>query len=147
MVYRYVNVRHPLGQLRDEMDRVLSGFFGRLPSGTSAAGSRGRPAVNLWETPQAVLAEMEVPGVNSEQIELAVVGEELSLSVRREDVAEEGVAYHRRERGVGKSTRLLRLPVEVDAEKVQAELRNGVLTITLPKAEGAKPRKIQVVSE
>ena len=146
MVYRYVGPRHPLGQLREEMDRLLSGFLGWFPSGPSSAAGRGQPAVNLWESGDALHAELEVPGIQSDQIEVSVVGNELSLAIRREDVDQEGVTYHRRERGVGGFTRVVRLPVEVDAEKVAAELRNGVLTVTLPKAESAKPRKIQVAS-
>ncbi len=144
MVYQYVGARHPLGQLRDEMDRLLSGFLGRLPTATGAAP--GQPPVNLWEDGDAVYAELEVPGVHNEQIDIAVVGDELSLGIRHQRAAPEGATYHRRERGAGSFTRVLRLPVEVDAERVQAELRDGVLTITLPKAESAKPRKIQVTA-
>jgi HSP20 family protein len=146
MVYRYVTSRQRLGQLREEMDRLMSGFLGWFPSGPSAVPGRGQPAVNLWEGGDALFAELELPGVKSDQIEVAVVGDELSLTIRREDVVQEGVTYHRRERAVGGFTRVVRLPLEVDAEKVAAELRNGVLTITLPKAESAKPRKIQVAS-
>lgn len=145
MVYRYVSPRQRLGQLRDEMDRLMSGFLGWFPTGSPSA-VRGQPAVNLWEDGDALFAEMEVPGVKSDQIEVSVVGDELSLAVRREDVAQEGVTYHRRERGVGSFTRVVRLPADVDADNVAAELRNGVLTVTLPKAESAKPRKIQVAS-
>jgi HSP20 family protein len=68
----------------------------------------------------------------------------LSLKVRRPEPQREGATYHRQERPVGEFSRLLRLPVEIDAGRVQADLRDGVLTITLPKAESAKPRKIAV---
>jgi len=146
MRYRHLSGRHPLNQLRDEMDRLLSGFFGWFPGGTSVVAGRGQPGVNLWESGDAVFAELEVPGIKSDQIDVSVVGDELSLAVRREDVEQEGVTYHRRERGVGSFTRVVRLPVEVDADKVQAEPRSGVLTVTLPKAESAKPRKIEVTS-
>lgn len=146
MVYRYMTTRHPLTQLRDEMDRLLSGFLGRFPVGPPLAPNRGQPAVNVWEVDDAVFAEMEVPGVKSDQIEVSVVGDELSLAIRREDIAQDGVTYHRRERGVGSYTRVVRLPVEIDADHVQAQLRNGVLTVTLPKAESAKPRKIEVAA-
>jgi HSP20 family protein len=83
---------------------------------------------------------------DGDQIEISVVGNELSLKVQRPDLAQDGVAYHRRERPTGNFTRVLRLPVEVNADKVQAELAHGVLTLTLPKAESAKPRKIKVAT-
>jgi len=146
MVYRYVSPRHPLSQLREEMDRLLSGFLGWFPGGSSPAAGRGHPAVNVWESGDALHAELEVPGVRGDQIEVSVVGDELSLAIRREEVDQEGVTYHRRERAVGGFTRVVRLPMEVDADRVAAELRNGVLTVTLPKADSAKPRKIQVAS-
>jgi HSP20 family protein len=71
---------------------------------------------------------------------------DLTIKIQRPDVAEDGVAYHRRERPVGDFTRVLRLPCEVNADKVAAELQNGVLTLKLPKAEAAKPRKINIKS-
>jgi HSP20 family protein len=75
-----------------------------------------------------------------------VVGNELVIQGRRMDLDEEGVSYHRRERGVGEFKRVLRLPVEVDADKVEATLHDGVLLVKLPKAAAAKPRKIQVAA-
>lgn len=146
MVYRFASTRHPLNQLRDEMDRLLSGFLGWFPSGTMPVAGRAQPAVNLWESGEAVFAELEVPGVKADQIDLSVVGDELTLTVRRENGGGEGVTYHRRERPVGAFTRVFRLPAEVDPAKVNAELRSGVLTVTLPKAEAVKPRKIQVAA-
>ena len=105
---------------------------------------RSQPAVNVWEQHDALMVEMEVPGVKSDQLDISVAGGELSVKVNRPDVAQEGVTYHRRERPVGSFSRIVRLPVEVDADRVEADLRDGVLTITLPKAESAKPRKINV---
>ncbi len=146
MTYRYGIPRYPLHQLRDEMDRLLTGVSQWLPGGAVPAAGRGQPAVNAWESGEALHAEVEVPGVSADQIDLAVVGDALNLTVRREEKPEQGITYHRRERPVGSFTRVLRLPVEVDADRVSADLRNGVLTVTMPKAEAAKPRKIPVAS-
>jgi len=146
MVFRYVSSRHPIHQLRNEMDRLLNGFLGNVGELSWPLAPRGRPAVNLWETEDALMAELELPGVKSDQLELSVVGDELSIKVQRPDVEQQEVTYHRRERGVGSFARVLRLPVEVDAERVEAELRHGVLTITLPKSEAARPRRIEVAS-
>lgn len=149
MVFRYVSPRSPMYQLRREMDRVLSGFadnLGHVAEGAWSLASRGQPAVNVWETSEAVSLELEVPGVKSEDLEISVTGNELSIKVERREPEEEGVSYHRRERPVGTFSRVLRLPVEVDSDRVEAELRHGVLTIKLPKAEAARARKIDVAS-
>jgi HSP20 family protein len=144
MVLGYRHTRHPLHQLRDEMDRLLTGFFGPAADGFLPAAFRNQPAVNVWERADALMVEMEVPGVKSDQLDISVAGGELSIRIQRPEAAEEGVTYHRRERPVGSLGRVLRLPVEVNADRVEAEIRDGVLTITLPKAENAKPRKINV---
>ena len=133
----------PFQQLRSEMDRLLNGFLGAATNGGS---SRHQPAVNLWDENDALMVELEIPGVKSDQIDISVAGLDLTIKIQRPDVAEDGVAYHRRERPVGDFTRVLRLPCEVNADKVTAELQNGVLTLKLPKAEAAKPRKINVKS-
>ena len=146
MVFRYRNLPHPVHQLRDEMDRLLSGVFGRTAVWQWPGAAGGQPAVNVWESEDALKVELEVPGLKHNQLDVSVVGDELSLKVERPDVRQEGVTYHRRERPAGSFSRVLRLPVEVDPDRVEAELCDGVLTIRLPKAESAKPRKIKVAS-
>lgn len=134
---------NPLNQLRTEMDKLFSGF---LPEAHEAfwPGARNQPAVNLWETPEAVHVELEVPGTKGDELDLSVVGNQLTVRIERPDLQQDGVTYHRRERPVGTFTRVLELPTDVNADQVAAELHNGVLTVTLPKAEAAKPRKISV---
>jgi HSP20 family protein len=146
MVLSYRNPRSSLQQLRSDVDRLVSGFLGSLPEVPWPGAGRSQPAVNIWEEPDALMAELEVPGVKPEEVEISVVGGELSLKIDRPEVQEQGVTYHRRERPVGTFTRVLRLPTDVDADRVEAELRDGVLTVRLPKAESAKPRKIKVAS-
>lgn len=144
MVFGYHSTRHPLHQLRNEMDRLLTGFFGPAADGFLTAAFRNQPAVNVWEQDDALKVEMELPGVKKEQIDIAVAGGELSIKIDRPESTEEEVVFHRRERPTGPLTRVLRLPIEVNADRVEAALRDGVLTVTLPKAESAKPRKINV---
>lgn len=146
MLTRYRGLRYPVAHLRDEMDRLLTGFFGQPIEGLWPSAGRGQPALNLWEQSDALVAELEVPGVTAEQIDVSVVGGELSLQLQRPELQQEGVTYHRRERPVGALSRVLRLPADVDGNNVQAELKDGVLTITLPKAEESKPRKIRVTA-
>ena len=143
MVIR-INTRHPIHQLRDEMDRLLTGFAGRAPNVGWPFVGRGHPAANLWEEGDTLMVEMELPGVESDQVDISVAGGELTIEVKRPDLHEEGVVYHRRERSSGDFHRTLRLPADVDTSKVEAKLQDGVLTVSLPKAESAKPRKIKV---
>jgi HSP20 family protein len=146
-VFRRTNGLIPLAQLRDEMDRLASDFFGpqsgRLPARWSWT-AQGFPALNVWEDGEVLYAEAEVPGMKSEDLDVSVVGSDLTIRGRRGGEAHEGAAYHRQERGTGEFNRVLRLPVEVDAGKVEASLTDGVLLIKLPKAESAKPKKIKV---
>lgn len=136
----------PLGQLRDEVDRLFNEFVGGLSQfpAPSFVGRRGFPALNIWESPEAVHVEAELPGVDAKDLEINVVGKELTLKGQRVAEAKEGETYHRRERAIGAFTRLVKLPVEVNPDAVHATLRGGVLEVTLPKAEVAKPRKISV---
>lgn len=146
MVFRYAGNRHPIEQLRNDMDRLFTGFLGNAAQVGWPLGGRSRPAVNVWEDSAAIYVELELPGVKNDQLELSVAGGELSIRVERPNVEPEGVTYHRRERGVGSFARVLRLPVDVNADKVEAELAGGVLTITLPKSDAARPRKIEVAT-
>ena len=137
---------NPIWQLRGEMDRLLSGVFGQSVDGITPGAGSGQPAVNVWESGEDVLAEIELPGVSSNQIDVSVLGDELTIKVERPDVTQADATYHRRERPAGSFTRTLKLPCAIDAERVEADLNQGVLTLKLPKAEAAKPRKINVAS-
>lgn len=144
MITHYRGLYSPLHQFRSEMDRLLTGFLGPAADGLLPPLLGNQPAVNCWETDGAVMVEMEVPGLKKEHLDLSVSGGELTMKIDRPDLVQEGVVYHRRERPVGAISRVLQLPVEVDANRVEAELHDGVLTLHLPKAESVKPRKIKV---
>ena len=92
------------------------------------------------------MVELEVPGIKGDQVDISVTGGELTVKINCPEVQQENVTYHRRERPAGSVSRILRLPVEINSDRVEAELHDGVLLITLPKAESAKTRKINVVS-
>jgi len=102
------------------------------------------PALNIWEDRDNFFAEAELPGVDEERLEVFTIGDELTIRGKREPLSGKGVTYHRQERGTGEFERVITLPSDVDAEKVEAKLHNGVLTIALPKAETARPHKIEV---
>ena len=101
MVFGYRGTRYPFHQLRDEMDRLLTGFFGPGVDGFLPPVFRSQPAANVWEQDDALLVEMEVPGIKSDQVDISVAGGELSVKIDRPETDQEGVTYHRRERPVG----------------------------------------------
>ncbi len=139
------NALAPFDQLRREIAHLLDEFD---PLGVRGAlsGSSAFPAVNVWEGGEYLYAEAEVPGVTQDNLEILVVGNELTIKGRRPMPEEKDVSYHRRERGAGDFSRVITLPVEIEADKVEASLKDGVLTLKLPKAEQARPRKISVKS-
>jgi HSP20 family protein len=129
-----------MNRLQEEMNRV----FGRF---TGADGRRGEgyPLVDLWQDDDNLYVEAELPGMDLNDLEIYVTGgNQLSIKGERKPPAVERGNWHRQERGYGSFSRFFELPVDVDEGKVAAEFRNGVLTITLPKRQEAKPRKIAV---
>ena len=148
MVRYHIHALPQLGRFRTEMDRLLNDFLNRAEGPVAGDGtSSGYPAVNVWQQDDEVFVEAEAPGLKSEDLEISVIGNALTLKGRRPDAPPEKAVFHRRERGVGEFQRVLRLPVEVDGDKVQARLTDGVLLVTLPKAEAAKPRRIPVSTQ
>ncbi len=135
-----------LYQLRDEMERMFSNLTAHptVAGATRFVTGREFPAVNVWEDNDSVYAECELPAVRTEDLDISVMGDELTIKGRRSETPEPQATYHRRERAVGAFARTVRLPSEIASDRVEASLRDGVLLVTLPKAETAKPRKVQV---
>jgi HSP20 family protein len=132
-----------ISQLRDEVDRLFESFgFG---DGRWPALAQAYPAVNVWEDDNHVYAEAELPGMELSDLEIYVTGgNQLTIKGERKQPTADRAFWHRQERGFGSFTRVLTLPVDVDPEKVEARLHNGLLTITMPKSETARRRKITV---
>jgi HSP20 family protein len=147
MLLSRINNEVPVDRLRAHMDRVFHDFFGNGPN-LEPFGARVFPAVNLWEDDQAVFVEAELPGIKLEDLELTMENNELTIKGQRlVEHKDESPVYRRRERGQGAFARTMRLPVDIDAENVSANLRDGVLTVTLPKAEAVRPRKIEIQAQ
>jgi len=132
----------------DEVDRLrqeVDNLFGSFLSGTESSFSRVYPALNLSEKDNTLYVRAELPGVKPEDLDISVVEGRLLIGGERKiDVVEQKASYHRREREAGFFRRTIGLPVKVDTSMVAANMKNGVLTITLPKSEEAKPKKITV---
>ncbi len=131
---------------RREMDRLFE-RWGFEPYGWLELGL-GYPAVNIWEDESNVYAEAELPGMNLEDLEIYVTGRnQLSIKGERKAPQVEKGQWLRQERPFGVFQRIITLPVDVDADKVEARLQNGVLTITMPKCAECQPKKIPVRAE
>lgn len=135
----------PLGRLQDEMNRLLEGFFEEMPVGRGFGAMY--PGVNLWEEEEAAYLEAELPGLTLGDIEVSVMGNAVSIQGERKLPEMKEATYYRRERATGRFSRTMTLPWEINAEKVEAKLHEGILTVRLPKAESAKPKKIKVLPQ
>jgi HSP20 family protein len=150
MIYRRVfdfptfRVSSPFGEverMRRQMDRLFEDAMS--PHRPPQAGVF--PLLNLTEDKDRYYVRAELPGVKADELEIQVTGKNLSISGERKISAEdESARYHRREREAGTFSRMIGLPGEVDTDKVEANLENGILTILVPKAEIAKPKQITV---
>ena len=140
--YRMPFATREVDRMQQEMNRLFESYY---PMRMRTAP--GYPAMNIWTNEEGIQLTAEVPGVHPEDIDINVVGETLTLNgERKADELEEGSRYHRQERGYGKFTRSIQLPFPVNVSGVEATFKNGVLNITLPRAEEDKPRKIAVKS-
>ena len=140
------NVLREMENLRREMDQVFRGFgASRLlaPSFLPGLEFEEYPRINMSEDENNIYVEALVPGIEPEEINLTVMKGTLTLSGERKEEAE-NKTWHRRERGAGKFIRAVELPVGVNTEQVKASYNSGILTVTLPKTEESRPRKIDV---
>jgi HSP20 family protein len=135
------------GALRRQINRVFEDFglsdleFTGLPE---AAGEWG-PALDVAETPESFVVKAELPGIDPKQVEISVIGNTLTIKGEKQAEKEEkGKTWHRVERSYGAFTRTFTPPVAVRADKIEAEAKDGVFTITLPKSTEALPKKIAV---
>ena len=134
--------REPFQSLREEMQDLAGRFWGEEGDGWLLGGA---PSIDLSETDNSVEVKMDLPGIKANEIDIQVNGNLLTVSgERKEEKEEKGKTFHRVERRLGSFSRSVTLPCAVLEKEAAAECREGVLTITLPKAEEAKTHKIQV---
>jgi HSP20 family protein len=133
-----------VAQWDSDVNRLFDNFFGK-PVATSNGERMWAPALDMYETKDEIVLNFELPGVRDKDVTLSIMGDVLTLKGERtfdRDVKDEG--YHHTERVYGKFERSVQLPMEVQAEKVQATYRDGMLEVKLPKAEEVKPREIKI---
>jgi HSP20 family protein len=138
--------REPVGALREEVDELFENFFG-TPAITSAL-EMTVPSIDVAETDEAIEVTTDLPGIKAEEVNVEIRNGLLTISgeTSEEKKTEEGNGrkYHRIEGRTGSFSRTVRLPCDVRQDKVDAQLKDGVLTVKLPKAEEAKSKKITV---
>lgn len=134
-----------LVSIQDELSRLFGRTFGGAESIRPTAAGVWMPSMDVFETEDKIVAKLELPGIDSDEVDVSVEDSTLTVSGSREfsdEVNEEN--YHRVERRYGSFTRAITLPQTADTEQVNATFDKGVLTIEIGKAERAKPKKIQV---
>jgi len=152
MIYRrlfgYPNyrIRSPfeeLERMRRQMDRMYDDA--RAPSQQAHAGVF--PMINLTEDVNKYFVRAELPGLKADELDIQVTANNLSISGERKiEAVDKSARYHRRERDAGRFSRVMGLPGDIDPEKVEAKLKNGILTVAISKATIAKPKQITVSS-
>ena len=131
--------------LREAMDRLFEESFVRPWAGWMMPAGAETLAVDMYETDDAIIVKTAIPGVKPEDLDISIAGD--TLTIRGETKAEEEVKeedYIRRERRYGAFCRSLTIPVPIVADEAEAEFENGILTLTLPKAEEIRPKTIKV---
>jgi HSP20 family protein len=129
-------------QVRREMLRLLDAVTGET---FGEVGAGVFPPVNITQDNDNFYVRAEVPGINPKELAISAMRNRLSLSGKREiPMEKDRVSYHRKERAEGTFSRTVTLPAEVDAERVDARYSDGILNLTLPKSEQAKPRQIPI---
>ncbi len=139
----------PFTELRSTMDRLFDEGFSRPWRFLGTEGELGAFPVEVSETDNEVHVKAALPGVNPDEVEISVVNDILSIKAEhREEAEHDGKkGYFRREIRYGSYHRSLSLPTSVDVEKAEAKFKNGMLYLTLPKAEAARPKQIKVRAE
>ncbi len=132
--------------LRDELNNLFE-----LPAGNPGRQAQlfsgWTPALDLYQNNDNVVAVVEIPGMRKEDIDISLHDGMLTIAGERQPSSSEGDNDERTERFTGKFRRSVTLPTRVDASKVNASYKDGILTVTLPKAEEAKPKKVAVTIE
>lgn len=150
MIYRRLfnvptwRIRSPfeeLHRMRHQLDRLFEDV--EAPHQRMSAGVF--PLINLTEDKEKYYVRAELPGVKGEELDIQVAANNLAISGERKIAAEEeGARYHRKEREAGSFSRMIGLPGDINSDKVDAKLENGILTVVVAKAEAAKPKQITV---
>ena len=151
MIYRSAfglptwNIRNTFDEL-SRMRRQMDHLFDSISSGGQTGYKSGVfPALNVTEDKDHYYVRAELPGITADALDIEAAGKKLSISGERQiHAAGKDAKYHRRERESGRFSRVITVPGDINAAKVEASLKNGILNVVLPKAEATKPRQISI---
>ena len=130
-------------RMRREMESLMDRLAGASGDGQMAGVF---PPVNVAEDGDHYYVRALVPGLDPSQLDVSVVNQTVTISGKRQAAAEDGASYHRKERPEGSFSRSVTLPALFEGAAVEAKYVDGILTLTLPKPEAAKPRRVTVES-
>jgi HSP20 family protein len=151
MAWELTNTRpfKDIEKARSEMDRLLDTFlFGKPKTSGFAEGGEWEPPIDVAETESELIVNVEIPGVDPKDIDISLSGDTLFIEgEKKAETEEKEEDYHLLERNYGSFTRSIRLPVEVQSDKISASYKNGVLTVVLPKPERAQKKEIKIKVE
>lgn len=133
-----------MGLLRGRLDNVFNEFDRSMTYGPQWSVTSSYPQTNLYDKGDHFELAAKIPGLSKEDLNVKIQGNYLEISGTRNVTAPEGYRVHRNELGSASFTRSLTLPSEVASDKVTAKLKDGILVLTLPKSEAAKPRQISI---
>lgn len=135
-----------LSTIREEMNRLFDDFFTALPERRrELLEGEWLPSIDVAETDDSVVVKAELPGVNQSDVDITIVNDVLTLKGEKKEEKEiKKENYHRVERSYGSFQRTVSLPTGVQADKAKAVYKDGILTVTVPKSEEAKPKTIKI---
>jgi HSP20 family protein len=138
-----IRVRDPFATLA-AVQRAMDNAMGNDWFGGRTAGAGAYPPVNVFNEGEDFVVVAELPGVKKEDLDVQVRGDTLRIKGKKTVGHEVKASVHRRERSAGDFDRTLTLPAQLDAGKVSADYRDGVLTVRLPRAESERPRTVAI---
>jgi len=138
-----IRMRDPFATLR-AVQRAMETAMGNEWLGAATAGAGAFPLVNVFNDGEDFVLVAELPGVRKEDLDIQVRADTVRIQGKKSVAYEEGASVHRRERAAGQFDRTLTLPAQLDAAKVTAEYRDGVLTLRLPRAETERARTVAI---
>ena len=128
--------------LREAMDQLFNDAFTRP---VSMSGGSVAPAIDLYQNDDSVVVKAALPGLKAEDVQISVTADVLTLRGEfKQENEQKDATYHIREQRYGSFERSIMLPSDVQTDKSKADFENGILTITLPKAESVKPKTITI---
>jgi HSP20 family protein len=133
-----------INRLRREMDDIFNRIFGETPLSKIGFG-RWQPLVDISETDTHLIVKAELPGIDAKDVDISITGDRLTIKGEKQQEKEEKEEnYYRSERYYGAYQRVIDLPASVEEDKTEASFDKGILTITLPKVEKIKKKKIKI---